>query len=594
MLSRKTIAATLVLGLIVISAGFGETLEGNWNDFLHYTKIGRFDLAKGYAQAILNSKPDPVQMLTLSESNPAGYALVQKIVESAPDAELTQLTQKILDVIEEGRLIKRADAKIIIAEIKKLSGNSHEQVAAVRFLKNSGEYAIPFMLDAMADNARKQELPNIIWALPQIGKDAIRPLTTALQTKNNSVKAEIIRALGKIGYPQSLAYLKYAVEKDESIEIKTLASQSISEIDPTALQVPAARLFYQLADNYYYHAESLTPAADTNTANIWFWDSAGSKLTREKVDKKYFNELMAMRECEWALKADVEFGRAIGLWLASYFKAESTGAAMPAYFGQGHPDAMVYATTAGPEYLHQALARAVKDKDTYVALGVIEALAVNAGEKSLLYRVGEEQPLIKALVFDDKAVKYSAAIAIAGSGPTENFPDRGLVVENLTQAIKEADKQQGNLNNKWAAEVYALRAAKAMLKLAQARNSVIDLSAAKDVLINATKEKRTDLKILAGEILAYLKEADAQRAIAAMALAENNDMTIRLAAFEALAVSAKLNANLLTDEMIGAIYSLVGSKEADPKLRSAAACAFGSLNLPSQKVKNLIIDQAKS
>jgi hypothetical protein len=590
MLSRKTIAATLVVALIAVSASLGETLEGNWNDFLHYTKIGRYDLAKGYAQAVLSSKPDAVQMLTLSESNPAGYALVQRIVESAPDAELAQLTQKILDIIEDGRLIKRADAKIITEEIKKLSGNSREQFAALKFLKNSGEYAIPLMLDAMADNTRKQELPNIIWALPQIGKDAIRPLTTALQTKNDAVKAEIIRALGKIGYPQSLAYLKYVAEKSESAEMKALASQSITEIDTSALQVPAARLFYQLADNYYYHAESLTPSADANTANIWFWDSAGSKLTREKVDKRYFNELMAMRECEWALKADVQFGRAIGLWLASYFKAEATGIPMPAYFGAGHPDAMVYATTAGPEYLHQALARAAKDKDTYVALGVIEALAVSAGEKSLLYRVDEEQPLIKAIVFDDKAVKYSAAIAIAGSGPTENFPDSSLVVENLTQALGETD----NLKNRWVAEDYALRAAKAMLKLAQAKNSVIDLSAAKDVLINATKENRADIKILAGEILAYLKDADAQRAIAAMALAEKNDMNVRLAAFESLAVSAKLNANLLGDEMIGAIYSLVGSKDADPKLRSAAACAFGSLNLPSQKVKDLILDQAKS
>ena len=72
MLSRKTIAATLVVALIAVSASLGETLEGNWNDFLHYTKIGRYDLAKGYAQAVLSSKPDAVQMLTLSESNPAG------------------------------------------------------------------------------------------------------------------------------------------------------------------------------------------------------------------------------------------------------------------------------------------------------------------------------------------------------------------------------------------------------------------------------------------------------------------------------------------------------------------------------------------
>ena len=54
MFNGKTAAAILALTLFVVSAGFAQTLEENWNDFLHYTKIGRFDLAKGYAQAVLD------------------------------------------------------------------------------------------------------------------------------------------------------------------------------------------------------------------------------------------------------------------------------------------------------------------------------------------------------------------------------------------------------------------------------------------------------------------------------------------------------------------------------------------------------------
>jgi hypothetical protein len=79
-----------------------------------------------------------------------------------------------------------------------------------------------------------------------------------------------------------------------------------------------------------------------------------------------------------------------------------------------------------------------------------------------------------------------------------------------------------------------------------------------------------------------------------MALAESNTMDVRISAFDSLANSAKLNANLLDDEKIDAIYSLVSSQEIDPKLRSAAAAAYGALNLPSRKVKDLILDQAKS
>jgi len=595
--SGKTVAVILVIGLVAVSTGFGQSLEQNWNDFLHYTTIGRLDLAKGYAQLILQSNPDPVELLALSEANPAGYTVVLKVIESASDTELVELSRRLREIIENGQLLRRADAKIIVQEINKLSQGERPWYMAVQRLRNSGEYAIPHILDALADPTRQNEWPNIIRALPYIGRDAIRPLAAALQTKNVAVKAEIIKALGKIGYPQSLPYLQYVVANDDSAELRGFAKQSIAQIDPAASAASAAVLFFQLAENYYYHAESLAPAQDMSFANIWFWDAATGRLAREKVDKKYFHELMAMRACEWAVKADPRFGQAIGLWLAAFLKAESTGVAMPNYFGQGHATAMTYATTAGPEYLHLALVRAIKDGDAYVALGIVEALAVTAGEKSLLHQVGPAQPLLQALSFNDRAVRYSAAIAIAAAGPRQRFAESKLVVGNLAEAMGQSGQTVTEDSGMWNAQLadsYALRAAAVMLKLAETRNPVIDLSPAQGALEAATKDKRPEIQIFAGQILAHLDSPGAQRAIAAMALAETDPVPVRIAAFNSLAVSAKLNANLLDNNQIDAIYSLVSSQQTDPLLRSAAAAAYGALNLPSQKVKDLILDQAKS
>jgi len=593
MLSKKIITAILAVLVFAVSTGFGQSLEENWNDFLHYTKIGRFDLAKGYAQAVLDSNPDPVELLALSEANRAGLDILVRVVDHAPDPELVDVTRKVLAIIEQGKFIRRSDPKIIIEEVKRLTSTERGWQTAVKRLRNSGEYAIPFMLDAIVDDSRKDEWKNIKRALPEIGRDAIRPLVAALQSENTGLKVEIIKALGGISYPQALGYLKLVVEQDPSNELRTLAAESIRKIDPEALKAPAAALFYNLAEGYYYHAESLQPAEDANFANVWFWDLVGKRLLKDKVDRSYFNELMAMRVCEWALKADPAFGWAIGLWQAAYFKAESTGIAMPNYFGPGHADAMTYATTAGPEYLHQALGRAIKDGNAYVALGAIEALATTAGEKSLLFRIGTAQPLVMALSFDDKAVKYSAAIAIAAAGPIAKFPESKLVVANLAQTLAETGEGD-DLKNEWVAEDYAVRAAKVMLKLGETRNRVIDLSAAQNAVINATRDSRANIQMLAGQILPYLDSPEAQRAIAAMALDENNAMDVRISAFNSLATSAKFNANLLDAVAIDAVYSLVSSQQADPQLRSAAARAYGSLNLPSQKVKDLILDQAKS
>ncbi len=583
----------VIVGCLIVAVlapwSAGQNLEDDWNDFLHYTAIGRFELAKGFAQRILDSEPNPVEVLKLSEANPNGYRLLLRM--QAESEELQEVSRRILEVIERGRFELSTEPQIINEEIRRLSSTIRARMAAEQRLKNAGEYAIPFMLDALADETRKSEVPNITAALPKIGRHAIRPLAAALQTRDVAVRSEIVRALGRIGYPQALAYLKWCVEKDTSPQIQQLAAQAIEKIDPTALQMPAAELFFLLGESYYNHAPSVAPPSEYNFANIWFWDTATRRLTREEVELDYFNELMAMRCCEWALRADPGTGKTIALWIAAFFKAESYGIQMPAYFGATHPDAMTYATTAGPEYLHPALARALDEGNGHVALGVVEALAANAGEASLLYRVGTEQPLVRALDFKDRAVRYSAAIAIGQAGPNATFVGSPRIIENLAEAITDAGLED---LGRELTDRYALRAVKVMLDLAVSQNVVVDLSRARGVLIAATEDPREPMQILSGQVLAYLLSPDAQRAIAQMALSDGNSMLVRIEAFASLAVSAKRNACLLTDAQIGAMYSLVDSGQTDPELRRAAAGAYGALNLPSQRVKDLILGQAKS
>ncbi len=589
MFNRSTFLVTtsLVIVLFFSQTAFSQDIEGDWNDFLHYTAIGRFDLASAYGEKIVGSDPDPIELLTLSEENTNGYRILLKM--HADSAELRQVSGEILDIIEQGRYLKRTDARIIVAEIQRLSTTIRGRLAAEARLKNAGEFAIPYMLDALADFDRKSEFANIAMALPKVGKDAIRPLITALQTDDSAVKAEIVRALGDIGYPQALGHLKYVVENDESPELRTLAQEAIEKIDGSAMAVPASELLFNLGRSYYFHNESLLPSAEIDYANVWFWDGATRHLVREEVSKSYFNELMSMRSCEWSLKADENIGKSIALWLAAFFKAESAGAAQPKYFGDAHMDAKAYARTAGPEYLHQGLDMAIKEGNAYVSLGLVEALAANAGESSLMYRIGVEQPLVAALSYDDVSVRYSAAIAIGLAGPASNFVGSELVVKNLASAIAPAESQQpdGDL-----ADEYALRAINTMLKLASTRNQIVKLSQAMPALIEATKDSREDMQVLSGQVLAHLNSSDAQKAIAVMALNDENSMFVRVEAFKSLAISAKQNANLLDAGQVDGIYALVGSNATDPMLRSTAAGAYGALNLPSKKVKDLILDQS--
>jgi HEAT repeat protein len=589
MVAKKALLTFIAVVMGCVSIGWCDDLSDLWNDFLHYTAIGRFDLAQGYAQKLIDSSPDPKAVLTLSESNPEGYRLLLKM--QADSDLLREVSGKILEIIERGRFELSTEPRIINEEIKRLSSTIRGRLSAEEHLKNAGEYAIPFLLDALADESRKSEFANITSAIPKIGRNAIRPLTAALQTDNVAVKSEVIRALGQMGYPESLGYLKYVAEKDESEVLKQIALQAIGKIDSEAVKLPAAELLFSLAESYYNHAESVAPSSEFSFANIWFWDAKQNRLTREEVDLKYFNELMAMRNCEWSLKADPDLGKSIALWIAAFFKAESAGVEQPAYFGQGHPDAMTFATTAGPEYLHPALDRAITEGNAFVALGVVEALAANAGEASLLYRFGTEQPLIKALSFSDRAVRYSAAIALGQAGPNNEFVGSKLIVDLLAEAVTDAGLQD---LGRELTDSYAVRSIQVLFALAQTRNKIVDLSQARDELIGAAKDPRVPIQIMAGKVLAYLSSPDAQQAIVEMGLSNQNTPEVRIEAFHSLAVSAKLNSNLLSDEQIQSLYSLVESGSEDAKLRLAGASAYGALNLPSRKVKDLILGQAKS
>jgi len=579
-----------------------QTLADNWNDFLHYVKIGRYDLAKGYGQAILQSKPDPAELFKLVQANQQGYDMAVRFAEAAQDKELAQLTGQLLGVIDQGRFQQRTEPKIIVDEIRRLSSTPRGKMMAIRRLKDAGEYAVPYLLDAMAeaiqDPSTATKLSDMIEALPQIGRPAIRPLAAALLTDNARLKAEIIRALGAIGYPQSLPYLRFVAEKASAADVRDLALASIRQIDPQAANVPAAALFFQLGERYYYHDESLAPTPGAPFGNLWLWDAQANRLQRVEVDQACFHELMAMRCCEYSLRAQGQFGPAIALWLAAFFKAECTGVAMPEYFGLNHAKALVYATTAGPEYLHQTLARAVNDRNAAVALGAVEALATTAGEKSLMYTLGPSQPLLQALMFPDRAVRYSAAIAIANAGPRQPFTESRMVVQNLAEALTRGGSQPAaQASPSWTpelAESYVLRSVQAMLSLAVSRNPVIDLSLAQPALLGATRDKRPEIRVLAAQVLAYLNSPDAQRAIAVLALDAANDATVRTAAFGSLVGSAKLNGNLLPNTVVNDMYKLLGPVQTDPALRAAAAAAYGALNLPSQTVKDLILDQARN
>jgi hypothetical protein len=136
-------------------------------------------------------------------------------------------------------------------------------------------------------------------------------------------------------------------------------------------------------------------------------------------------------------------------------------------------------------------------------------------------------------------------------------------------------------------------AAGAMYTLADRGNKVLDLSSIREALIGGTKDSRPAILTRSLSTLALMDGPDAQQAVAAVAITDSNSQDLKILGFTALAASAKMHGNLLLDGQVKAIYDLVQSDKTLMTVRSAAAVAYGALNLPSDKAKKLLLDQAK-
>lgn len=430
----------------------------SWDELMHYAMLGNWELAQNYGKALIDLNPEPQDLLLLAESDryANSYRNLSMMQANTP---LAELAAAILKLVEEGRFQRRTDTVAIVREVKRLSGTTRGRMLAIERLKDSGEWAVPVMINVLRDTSRSDEVSLIRWALPQIGRPAVNPLVVVLQ-KNPALNIQVIvlDALGKIGYRSALPYIKEILENSQSSpELKAVAQEAYAAIvgnDTGTAFFNAADLFYGLAEDYYNEVPSLAPLANEENANIWFWqDKEG--LYKEQVPRGAFNELMAMRACEDAIRLEPAMADAIALWQSAFFRLEAQGFAQPAYFGEHHADAATYALTAGPEYLQRTLARALDNRNRPVALAAIQALRRNSGQQSLLFVVGQRQPLIEALNYPDREIRFSAALTIGASLPAKPFEKSEFVVPIIGEALRQQgqrcaiviDNDQNRRNN---------------------------------------------------------------------------------------------------------------------------------------------------
>jgi len=432
------------------------TVESLFKDFLHYARIGRFTTARSFAEALLNHPDlDPVALMKIANKDPENLRNLITIIENST---IGGPASRVLELIEEGEHLERQNPERIRENIRLLGGNPQQEFFARKRLADSGEYAIPQLVQVLLDQTKKELWHRVVTAVPQIGKPAVNPLVMALAVRDESVRQSLIAVLGEIGYPQAIPYLrKLIAEEHVSGESKRAAVDAIArieEITGRAFPGEAYELFFYLGEAYYNEEASFRADPRLKTANVWYWDAGQQDLTRVVVPTKIFGPIMALRSAEEALLLQNDFTEANALWLASNVRRESrlgmniesgdpkeegeADATRPAEF----PRALYFTQAAGPRYAHLVLARAVEDNDAPVALGAIRALRTTGGAASLVGPEDHKQPLVQALRFPDLVVRMRAALVLGAALPKSQFSGSQLVMPVLKRTLTQTGRRE--------------------------------------------------------------------------------------------------------------------------------------------------------
>ncbi|CAN5776452.1 hypothetical protein BH11PLA1_BH11PLA1_05170 [soil metagenome] len=420
-------------------------------DYIHYVRIARYDLAQSNAQALLDRLVPPYGA---GDAEKGGLTLDQfvKLVDSGDlprfeesvtrgmrVTEIEPASAKLLAAYEQGKRDQARVADSITKNIQLLIGTSRQRLVGRERLMAAGEYALPQLLQTLTRNADPALSAEVRALLVDMGKQSVMPLAAALPSLDARMQETVAGILGDIHYKAALPFLyDLALDSKSQPNVRRAAEAAIARIDSGFDKgMTPSILFEQLGEQYYTQQESLISFPREQMQLGWqFAPEFG--LSSVPMRSEVFTQTMAMRMAERALKLDRSSRDATALWVAANFKREM---ATPKDYKNpiygAYRDAMYYAVTAGPAVDERVLARALRTRDTALALKAIEAISRTTGAAAITAE-GSAKPLLDALRYPSRRVQTEAALALALAQPQGSFEGSDRVVPTLASAVRDA------------------------------------------------------------------------------------------------------------------------------------------------------------
>ncbi|MBX9585128.1 MAG: hypothetical protein K2X87_32885 [Gemmataceae bacterium] len=484
---------------------------------------GKYDLAALFLQVLVDSNPpDQFFLSVVTDDRPGvqfggtAFRNLRNVPRWSDDPQLDRQARANVET-----LIKRAtdatekllrNPARVTRFVRNLGETPEEREFAVVELRRTGDYAVPFMVEALRDKTSPAVTAGVLGAIPRLDVASAAAWVAALDGLDAENRYGVASALAS--RPDALtltqtaqtdltpALWRMSGNPDNSPAIREFARRTLEALvrgadrkDPAAELVALARPFADRKARYL--AASTNPDGSPAAVPVWTWNEADRKLAKQDaVPPHQADEYFGLRYARWALELRPEYEPAQALILAiAADKAMERGR-----FGElARTDPAVYRLLADAPavVLTDLLDRALAEKRTGLVLAMTQVLGDRAERAPATAAPGKPSLYERALDYPDPRVQLAAASALLRSPAGVDPKLRPRVVDVLRRAAAVDPAPPGTAKGQVLLADPDRRRADIVAAYLRAMGLGVDLyGTGRDLLRRATRSADYDLIVL--------------------------------------------------------------------------------------------------
>lgn len=421
---------------------------------------GKYDLAALFLRSFVESNPTDQALLAI-EADPKNqkafgttvFRRLRNVPRWSDDPKVDQQAKADVETV-----VKRANAATekllrdpsrVTKYVRNLGETPEERDYAIVELRRTGDYAVPFMVDALRNKFSPAVTTGILRAIPEFDAPSMAAFLAGLDGLDAETRYGVLSSL--VSRPDALALTqtaqtdfrpalwRMAGNPDNGPAIRDFARRTLEPLgrgndkkDPAEALVELGRPF---ADRKARFLPGIAnPDGTPAPVPVWTWNEADGKVVKQDAVPPYqADEYYGLRYARWALdlRPDYEPAQVLVLSIAAE-KAMERGR-----FGDlARTDPAVYRLLADAPVvvLTDLLDRSLTDKRTGLVLALTQVLGARAERGPATAAPGKLSLFDRALNYPDPRVQLAAANALLRSPAGVEPKLRGRVVDVLRRA----------------------------------------------------------------------------------------------------------------------------------------------------------------